>query len=94
MDRGAWWATVYGFTKSWTQLSGLTHTHTHVLLARATQETWLPSCDYGVELGIGEKSNMISEKKNKNIFKGADLSDLDLVPFCFSFIFLIPGIQM
>ena len=21
MDRGAWWATVYGFTKSWTQLS-------------------------------------------------------------------------
>ena len=71
-----------------------THTHTHFLLARATQETWLPSCDYGVELGIGEKSNMISEKKNKNIFKGADLSDLVLVPFCFSFIFLIPGIQM
>ena len=21
MDRGAWWATVYGVTKSWTQLS-------------------------------------------------------------------------
>ena len=28
MDRGAWWATVYGVTKSWTQLS--THPHTHV----------------------------------------------------------------
>ena len=22
MDRGAWWATVHGITKSWTQLSG------------------------------------------------------------------------
>ena len=26
MDRGAWWATVYGVTKSWTQQS--THTRT------------------------------------------------------------------
>ena len=26
MDRGAWWATVHGATKSWTQPS--THTHT------------------------------------------------------------------
>ena len=39
MDRGAWWATVYGVTKSWTQLSAWahactrahTHTHTHCL---------------------------------------------------------------
>ena len=23
MDRGAWWATVHGFTKSWTQLKQL-----------------------------------------------------------------------
>ena len=29
MDRRAWWATVYGVTKSWTQLSTRTHTHTH-----------------------------------------------------------------
>ena len=37
MNRGAWWATVHGVTKSWTQLSdgvlmhahGHTHTHTH-----------------------------------------------------------------
>ena len=29
-DRKAWQATVYGVTKSWTQLSDLhTHTHTH-----------------------------------------------------------------
>ena len=28
MDRGAWWATVHGVAKSWTQLS----THTHKLL--------------------------------------------------------------
>ena len=27
MDRGAWWATVCGVVKSWTQLSTNTHTH-------------------------------------------------------------------
>jgi len=25
MDRGAWWATVHGVTKSWAQLSDLTY---------------------------------------------------------------------
>ena len=32
MDRGAWQATVYGVTKSWTQLSdslSLSHSHVH-----------------------------------------------------------------
>ena len=29
MDRGAWWDTVHGVTKSWTWLSDWTHTHTH-----------------------------------------------------------------
>ena len=29
MDRGAWWVTVQGVTKSWTCLSMNTHTHTH-----------------------------------------------------------------
>ena len=29
MDRGAWQAIVHGVTKSWTQLSNLTRTHTH-----------------------------------------------------------------
>ena len=32
IDRGAWWATVHGVAKSWTQLSNFTHTH-KVLLA-------------------------------------------------------------
>ena len=29
MDRGAWWATVHGVKKSWTQLSALVCTHTY-----------------------------------------------------------------
>ena len=30
MDKGAWWATVHGVAKSWTQLRDYhTHTHTH-----------------------------------------------------------------
>ena len=29
MDRGAWWATVHGVTKSWTWLSDFTHSLTH-----------------------------------------------------------------
>ena len=32
MDRGAWWATVHGVNKSWTQLSDFTFTfHFHAL---------------------------------------------------------------
>ena len=31
MDRGAWWATVHGVARSWTQLSGFTHSLTHSL---------------------------------------------------------------
>ena len=32
MDGGAWWATVHGVVKSWTQLSGFTFPfHFHVL---------------------------------------------------------------
>ena len=33
MNRGAWWATVYGVTKSWTRLSD-SHTHRTQLLVR------------------------------------------------------------
>ena len=29
MERGAWWATVHGVTKSWTILSD-SHTHKHI----------------------------------------------------------------
>ena len=28
MDRGVWWATVHGVTKSWTLMHAHTHTHT------------------------------------------------------------------
>ena len=33
MDRGTWWATVYGVAKNWTRLKRLSvraHTHTHM----------------------------------------------------------------
>ena len=30
MDRGAWWATVHGVTKSWTRLRNYTFTFTHM----------------------------------------------------------------
>ena len=46
MNRGAWWATVHGVTKSWTRLSE-THTNTHTNTESGTwgQEKgiWLPS---------------------------------------------------
>ena len=32
MDKGAWWATVYGVAKSQIQLSTHTHTHTHTFV--------------------------------------------------------------
>ena len=32
MDRGAWWATVHGVAKSWTQLSDFTFTILHFKL--------------------------------------------------------------
>ena len=33
MDRGAWWATVYGTAKNWTLAEVLTHTHTKLLFS-------------------------------------------------------------
>ena len=40
VDKGAWWATVYGVAKSQTQLSTHTcvHTHTHTQCARHSVE--------------------------------------------------------
>ena len=32
MHRGAWWATVHGVTKSWTQLNAHTHKHTGLIV--------------------------------------------------------------
>ena len=39
MDREPWQATVYGVTKSWTQLSARTHTHTHTHPYLLSQES-------------------------------------------------------
>ena len=36
MDRGAWWATVYGVTKSQTQMN-VTNTHTQIHLKSGIQ---------------------------------------------------------
>ena len=41
MDRGAWWATVHGVTKSQTGLSPHTHTHTHT---HTGSENQISSC--------------------------------------------------
>ena len=43
MNRGAWWATVHGVAKSWTQLSDRAHTHTHTHTEWALmQSDWCP----------------------------------------------------
>ena len=44
MGRGAWWATVYGVTKSQTQLSAHTHTHTHSVNSRFFPRKLLKNC--------------------------------------------------
>ena len=49
MDRGAWWATVHGVAKSWTQLIDYTrmcmhthtHTHTHTQIAKNSAKNHL-----------------------------------------------------
>ena len=35
IDKGVWWATVHGTTKSWAQLSVCTHTHTDLNIFKA-----------------------------------------------------------
>ena len=42
MDRGAWWATVHGVAKSWTQLSDFTHTHTYREVKGLSDEVEIP----------------------------------------------------
>ena len=43
MDRGAWWATVHGVTKSWTQMSNLACKHVH---QKTVQRIKRPSTEY------------------------------------------------
>ena len=50
MDRGAWWATIYGITKSRTQLSDQhtrahTHTHTHTEYIALELILYISLCD-------------------------------------------------
>ena len=47
MDRGAWWATVHGFTKSQTQLSD-SHTHTHTHTHKTLKSISAMSKHYGL----------------------------------------------
>ena len=45
MDRGAWWATVHGVTKSWSKLNIYRHTHTHTIPThRVTRKIKDPVC--------------------------------------------------
>ena len=44
MEGGAWQATVHGVTKSRTQLSNFTHTHTHIFV-------WIDSLEKTLMLG-------------------------------------------
>ena len=61
MDRGAWWATVHGITKSWTRLNGY-HIHFGLYLLNANSTSLgcdnrkcpqtLPSVPLGVKLPL------------------------------------------
>ena len=42
MDRGAWWATVHGVARSWTQLSDQTRTHAPFLIHSGLSANLLP----------------------------------------------------
>ena len=58
MDRGAWWATVHGVAKSWTQLS--------VKNLPTMQETWVRSLGQEEPLGLGV------EKEVRELFQGSE----------------------
>ena len=48
MDRGAWWATVHGASKSWTQLSNFHFSDTRVLASVSLAHS---HCKNSLELG-------------------------------------------
>ena len=63
MDGGAWWATVHGVTKSWTQLSPWTVAHQDSLLMEfSRQEYWsrLPFPSPGDLLDPGIKPTFLA----------------------------------
>ena len=59
MDRGAWWATVYGVAKSWTRLSDK-HTHTH---KHKHTHTHLSRCSKGLHSIFDEP---VFDKNSRN----------------------------
>ena len=61
MDRGAWWATVHGVAKSWTQLSTYTHVYSQLVLVIG-----------GIVLTL-RTFNKIWELKKKNILSVHEL---------------------
>ena len=86
MDRGAWWATVHGVTKSQTQLKQLsTDTHTHTLwchlenLSQSCQLLWifvsskLGSCYYVWITCFGfciKDAHLVSQARNPTLQEG------------------------
>ena len=59
MDRGAWWVTVQGVTKSWTRLKGLSmHTHGHLSATDGEVEEAVTSEDSGFEWNLEKGSGL------------------------------------
>ena len=48
MDKGAWWATVHGVTKSWTRLSNFTFTFTLYIIFSLFHYMFLRKMDIGL----------------------------------------------
>ena len=61
MDKGAWWATVHGITKSWTRLSDW-HTHTHVYIKSINMSVSVYLCTY-VHICIHVSLSIIERKR-------------------------------
>ena len=69
MDRGAWWATIHGVAKSWTQMSNFhpltccyVHTHSGILFTHKKNEIWLLVTTWMVL-----ESRMLSERSQRKI---------------------------
>ena len=52
IDRGAWWVTVYGVTKSRRRLNTHTHTHTHTHKSIWRELTYFPIHDHDMPLHL------------------------------------------
>ena len=84
MDRGAWWSTVHGVTKSWTQLSGsrTTTTTTNVYICKGKSSF----CKGVSPCYRGEEDDHISATSYQG--KGNELNIITTLPF-FTGLFLV-----